>query len=150
DHLDDSVRVLVLPADHEQVRIDLAVEYSNAIVWRRGNLRSLVLRLPLHRLDKLETLEILVRAVRSECHDLRTQICHVIDHAVLVCLFQDVMDEVDRRLRARMNLLSKIPSDQLPKALFALDCTSWEHFLLLHWETGGDRSEARRVGRERG
>src|SRR5690606_39938991 len=113
---------------------------------------------------ELDTVECLIRAVISEREDLCSHVRHVVLELRGICVLQDLVDEVHRRLGAGMNLLSKVLLDQSPETSLRLDRVCIDHFFLLERQPTAEsgywhvvalaessptrRSEERRVGKE--
>ena len=134
DHPDDTVDSPLLPVDQEEIREDLTVVENDVVSREAHDRRIRVLRLlrgEVHLSHELETVLRLVRAVVGECHDLRAQVRQVVDKTVGICVIEDLLDEVDRRLGPRMDLFAKVPFHKVSERLLALDPICIEHFLLL-------------------
>ena len=111
DHADNLLAsTLHLPVHQEEVREYLhIVEYDwlVPIFSRLGGF----FRLKSHLIDQLDAIVRLIGTVGRECEDRIAHVRHIIVKSAIVGIFQDFVDEINRRLRRRMILLIKVSAD---------------------------------------
>ena len=151
DHGDDFRVVIVShPAHEEQVLVHLHVvedEGSLPVLLADRGLRLLGGLEP-ELSVRLEARVLLVRAPHGEGEDRPAHVLDVVLHARLVGVIEDLLDEVHRGLGSRMDLLPKIPLDQLPQGLLAAHLLLTENiaFLSLAGEPLRDGGDGQPVG----
>ena len=89
-------------------------------------------------LYKLDTIQCLVRRAVGKGENLTTHVGQVILCTRVVGLFQNIMNEVDRRLCSSMNFLTKRLLNKTSQMLFGLDRLLINHLFLLCRQTACD------------
>ena len=137
DHLNNVIRALLLPADNEEVGEHLDVEEDQLVHrgWLRSNDLRALIRLEFHLRHKAQAVLRLVGTVQREGEDPRTEFGHVIRHARLVRIVEDLVDEVNAGLGAGMDLLLQVALDEISDTPFVLHGVTVDHFLLLDWQS---------------
>ena len=101
---------LYLPVDQEEIREYLhIVEYDwlIPIFSRLGGF----FRLKSHLVDKFDAIIRLIGTIGRKCEDSISHVRHVIVKSAIVGIFQDFVDEINRRLCRRVILLVKVSAD---------------------------------------
>ena len=89
-------------------------------------------------------------AVSREGDDRVSHIAHIVAQLfVLIRIVQNLVDEVDARLRACVDLLGKVSFNQSSQALLALDGIEVYHFLLLLKGQSGRNMSNRKIVAQR-
>ena len=135
-HSYDRLRSLSLPAADEEVRIYLEVEEDHTTL---GITVRLLLNIPvldglglkLQTKERGDTCVALMSGLHGECHDLWTQISQVVHEVRRICVIQDLLDEIHRRLGAGMDLFTKVSDDEVSKSLLRRDLRLVQHLFLL-------------------
>ena len=128
DHPLDLVRTTDLPVHEEQVGEHLDVENDRRVVRRLLELLLMImLGGEVHLLDELDAVVGLMSRLHGERENLLTNIAHVVRHARLVGVVQDLLDEVDAGLGPGMDLLSEVPGYELADRLLALHDLLLDH-----------------------
>ena len=72
----------------------------------------------------------MVGRVVGKGHDSAAKISHVVLHARLIGIIENLLDEIHRRFGARMDLFAEIALDQFSQPLFTLNRFGLEHLVL--------------------
>ena len=142
DHPDDRLALaLDLPVDEEEIREDLhVVEYEFRVVV--FDVLRRLLRLERHLVDQFDAVVCLMGAACSESQDSITHVRHVIRDTAAIGLLENLIDEVDARLRVRMILAVKILLDHRPEHLLILNTFEVHHlFVSFQWQPRADRCD---------
>ena len=87
----------------------------------------------MHLRHDLQARICLIRTGCRKAKDAVAHIIHIVAEVAVVGVLQNLVDEVDRRLGIRMNLLVEIAHDQNSQRILALDVIDVYHFFSLHW-----------------
>ena len=147
DHGDDFRVVIVShPAHEEQVLVHLHVveDEGSLPVLLSGRGLRLLGGLEPELSVRLEARVLLVCAAHGEGEDRPAHVLDVVLHPRLIGVVEDLLDEVHAGLRAGMDLLPKVPLDQLPQGLLTAHLLLAENIMFLSLageplRDGGDR-----------
>ena len=111
DHADNLLTsTLHLPVHQEEIREYLHIvkhDWLVPVFSRFGGF----FRLKSHLIDKLDAIIRLIGAVGRECEDCVSHVRHIIVKSAIVGIFQDFVDEINRRLCCRVILLIEVSAD---------------------------------------
>ena len=142
DHPDDRLALtLDLPVDQEKVREDLhVVEYEFRVVV--FDVLRCLLGLERHLVDQFDAVVCLMGAACSEGQDGVPHVRHVIRDTAAIGLLENLIDEVDARLRVGMILAVEILLDHRPEHLLILNTFEVHHlFVSFQWQPRADRCD---------
>ena len=146
DHSDNLIPIsLELPVHQEQIREHLDIEEHDSLVVVVRVALTLILGLEVHLVHEVYTICRLVSAVVGEREHIGEHIADIINHAGLVGIVKNLLDEVHTGLRARMDLLSKIPDNKTPQPPLGLHVSAIYHFLSFQRQPTGNMSDGKIV-----